>query len=154
MSINIRGLDKAAVLVALFTHAQPPQGIAALHHSADDTLSIDEANELSAHPTNANPYTGQPYNIDYLKGRKLRSDLTYNEFDPTQYDLANGEGAAQRAIDSLREQPLFTRLMSYGRVTDNPDIMARTAAGEEYLAYSGTSDMWYDGPDSPGYYMP
>jgi hypothetical protein len=90
------------VLVALFTYAQPPQGIAALHHSADETLSIDEANEIFSSHTDANPYTGQPYNIDYLKGRKLRSDLTYGEFDPAQYDRANGTGTAQQAIDTLR----------------------------------------------------
>src|SRR5581483_10076438 len=151
-AIDISGLDKAAVLVALFTQAKPPIGMAARGHSLDEPLSIAEANEIFSGHTAANPYTGQPYKLDYVKGRKLKVDLSSDELDPTQYDKANGQGSAMQAINSLRGQPPFTRLLSDGRVTDNPNIMARTPEGEEYLAYSGASDLWYDGPNSPGFY--
>lgn len=42
--------------------------------------------------------------FDYLYGRVMKVNITHDEFDPWLYDRDNGNGAAQRAIDNLRNE--------------------------------------------------
>ena len=42
--------------------------------------------------------------FDYLHGRVLKVDLSGDEFDERLYDRDCGEGAAQRAVDSVRAE--------------------------------------------------
>lgn len=87
--VDIKGLDKARVLKALYDHSHP-QGLGFLQ--AGKTVTLEECAKL----LEENTY------FDYLGGRVLKVDLSKDEFDPRLYDRDCGEGAAQRAVDSIR----------------------------------------------------
>lgn len=99
--IDITGLSKAAVLVALFNGVKKTASAAPLLTNAELTLS--KAEEVLGGRSFGTPYTGQPHKVDYVEGRAIKVDLTDDTIDPTQYDAANGEGAAARAIQALRD---------------------------------------------------
>lgn len=86
--INIKGLDKGAVVAALYNNSKP-LGLGILHY--DPKPMSPEEGEMFA-----NNY------IDYLKGRVMKVDVTGDTLDTWGYDRDNGEGAAARAIDSIR----------------------------------------------------
>lgn len=87
--VNIKGLDKAQVLKALYDHSRP-QGLGFLQ--AGKTVTLEECAKLLEEHTD----------FDYLGDRVLKVDLSEDEFDPRLYDRDNGEGAAQRAVDTIR----------------------------------------------------
>lgn len=88
--INIKGMDKGKVLKALYDNSHV-QGLGFL--SAIDNFTLEDAREL---------LKTQTY-FDYLYGRILKVDLSENEFEEWLYDRDNGVGAAQRAIDSIKQ---------------------------------------------------
>ncbi|NGX48136.1 MAG: hypothetical protein K1000chlam3_01526 [Chlamydiae bacterium] len=90
-TIDVTGLNKATVLVALYNTAKP-QGMGFLHYDPTP-MALDEAKEILSQTTD----------FDYLKGRVMKVDLSEDTFDPWLFDRDNGEGAAKRVIDSLRE---------------------------------------------------
>lgn len=90
--IDISKLDKAAVLAALYNRAKP-QGWGYLDYQPGD-MTIEQAREHLAKTTS----------FDYIQGRVLKINLGKAELDPWGYDRDNGQGAAQRAIDALRER--------------------------------------------------
>ena len=81
--MNIAGMSKAKILVALHA-ASRPHGIGALR----PTPTITEAEALDA---------GETY-FDYVRGRVMKVDLSGDELDLRLYDRDNGEGAGERAI--------------------------------------------------------
>jgi hypothetical protein len=88
--INIEGLKKAEVLKVLYNNSKP-LGLGILQFENTD-MTTEEAEEL---------LEDQTY-FDYLKGRVMKIDLKSDvEFEEWLYDRDNGQGAAQRAIDSL-----------------------------------------------------
>lgn len=89
--IDLKGLDKAAVLAALYNAAKP-QGMGFLHYDPKP-MDVEEAKEILSRGC---------FDFDYLKGRVMKVDLSGETLDPRLYDRDNGEGAAQQAIDSLR----------------------------------------------------
>lgn len=89
-SINLSGLNKGEVLAALY-NASKPLGMGFMHFDPAP-MQAEEAESL---------LKGQTY-FDYLKGRVMKVDLSGEELDPYLYDRDNGQGAAQRVIDSLR----------------------------------------------------
>ena len=89
--MNIKGMDKAAVLAALYKHAQT-QGLGVLHYQLGD-ISLEEARDL---------LKTQTY-FDYLKGRVLKVDLSRDELDERLYDRDNGPGAAAYALADLNK---------------------------------------------------
>ena len=91
--VNIKGLDKARVLKALYEHSHV-QGLGAFQavHMGVPTL------EFFAGLLEQGTY------FDYLGGRVLKVDLSGDEFDERLYDRDCGEGAAQRAVDSIRDE--------------------------------------------------
>ena len=89
-NISIRGLDKAAVLAALYNAAQA-QGMGFLQYDPKP-MTADEAGTILAKTTY----------FDYLKGRVMKVDLSKDEFMPDLYDRDNGRGAAQKVIDTLK----------------------------------------------------
>lgn len=91
MTISIQGLDKAAVLAALYNRAQP-QGMMGFLHYNPKPMTAAEAQALLAQTTY----------FDYVKGRVMKVNLAKDEFDPSLYDRDNGRGAAQEVIDTLR----------------------------------------------------
>ncbi len=87
--INIAGLDKAAVLMALYDNARP-QGMGFLHYKPVP-MTREESERLIS----------QSSYFDYVFGRVLKVDLSKDELDPRLYDRDNGPGAAERALKLL-----------------------------------------------------
>lgn len=90
--VDIKGLDKARVLKALYDHSHA-QGLGVLQ--ASGPITVEHCAEL---------LEKQTY-FDYLYGRVLKVDLSGDEFDERLYDRDCGEGAAQRAVDSIKGAP-------------------------------------------------
>lgn len=99
--VSIAGLDKAAVLAALYNASQP-LGMGFLHATPHD-MTVEQARELIA--TDADPDYTTPrrgLRFDYLHGRVLKVDLAGDSFGTWLYDRDNGQGAAGRVIEKLR----------------------------------------------------
>lgn len=88
--INIKGLDKAKVLKALYDHSHI-QGLGFLQAVPDNMVSVEHCRELLTHQTY----------FDYLYGKILKVDLSGDILDSRLYDRDCGEGAAKRAIESI-----------------------------------------------------
>ena len=91
--VDIKGLDKARVLKALYDHSHV-QGLGFMHAAEEGTVTVESCAKL------LEKYT----QYDYLHGRVLKVDLSGDEFDERLYDRDCGEGAAQRAVDSVRAE--------------------------------------------------
>ena len=104
--VDIKGLDKAAVMAALF-NASAPQGYGFLQADlGPQVLSAQDAqNMVDAAP--APKIIGRDdmrtFELDYVLGRPLKVRLAGDEFDPSRFDEVNGgPGSAQKVIDRLR----------------------------------------------------
>lgn len=86
--VDIKGLDKARVLKALYDHSHV-QGSGFLQAVPDGVVTVEYCAGLLA----KHSY------FDYLHGRVLKVDLSGDEFDERLYDRDCGKGAAQRAVD-------------------------------------------------------
>jgi hypothetical protein len=93
--VSIKGLNKAAVLKALYDHSHV-QGMGFMQAVPEGVVTVEHCRMLLEN-------TGYPY-FDYLYGKVLKVDLSGDEFDERLYDRDCGPGAAQRAIDSLRQK--------------------------------------------------
>jgi len=91
--VNIKGLDKAQVLKALYDHSHV-QGSGFLQAVPDGVVTVEHCAMLLGNQTY----------FDYLHGRVLKVELSGDEFDERLYDRDCGEGAAQRAVDSIRAE--------------------------------------------------
>ena len=91
--VDIKGLDKARVLKALYEHSHV-QGSGFLQAVPDGVVTVEHCKML----------LGSQTYFDYLHGRVLKVDLSRDEFDERLYDRDCGEGAAQRAVDSVRAE--------------------------------------------------
>lgn len=89
--IDISGLDKVAVLIALYGRARP-QGMGMLHY-VPGPLSVEEAKAYIADGYGLRP--------DYLKGRVMKVDIRRDTLDPWGFDRDNGTGAAAGALAPL-----------------------------------------------------
>lgn len=89
--IDIKGLDKAEVLKALYDNSHV-QGLGFLQAVPDGTVTVEHCRELLKESTY----------FDYLYGKVLKVDLSKDEFEEWLYDRDCGPGAAQRAIDSIK----------------------------------------------------
>ena len=90
--IDISVFDRADVLAALFNYSKA-QGLGFLHFDAKD-MSRETAAEC---------LEKQTY-FDYLQGRVMKIDLSGDVLDPRLYDRDNGQGAALRALESLKSK--------------------------------------------------
>jgi hypothetical protein len=90
MSIKIEGLDKAAVLAALY-NASRQQGMGFMHARGASGMTIEEARK---------ELEGTTY-FDYLHGRVMKIDLSGDDMDEWLYDRDNGQGAAYAALKPL-----------------------------------------------------
>lgn len=90
--INIKGLDKAEVLVSLYEGAKQ-QGYGLQHEKRK--ITVEEAREM----LKANQY------FDYVNGAVMKVNLSSDEeFAEHLYDRDNGAGAAQRAVDKVKQK--------------------------------------------------
>lgn len=91
--VSIKGLDKAKVLKALYDNSHV-EGMGFMHAAPEGTVTEDRCRELLEKNTA----------YDYLYGRVMKVDLAGDEFDERLYDRDCGEGAAQRAVDSIAQE--------------------------------------------------
>lgn len=110
--IDIKGLDKAAVLAALY-NASTPQGRGFLR-ADPSVMTVDDARQVMGRGDDHAPALrevqaagGMVVNrkelyFDYVKGRPLKVDLTGDSFDPWLFDRDAGPGKAFAAIAELR----------------------------------------------------
>lgn len=97
--INIKGLDKAKVLHALW-HASHAQGISFMGFmSSDFTLERAEA-IIKSRENIDNP--NYRYYFDYVDGHVIKCNIGGDEFDERLFDRDCGEGAAAATIEALR----------------------------------------------------
>lgn len=91
--INIEGLNRADVLKELYNNSKP-LGMGILHYNPKP-MTTEEAQEL---------LNNQTY-FDYLYRRVMKVDLSSDiQFTGRLYDRDNGEGAAERVINKLRNK--------------------------------------------------
>jgi hypothetical protein len=101
VTIDITGLDKAAVLTALYDRARP-RGIRGRLRYRAGSLSEEETQAiLSRGRWDGRDWHGEAY-IDLLHGRVVKMCLLGDAIGPLLYDRYNGEGAAAEVIDRLR----------------------------------------------------
>ena len=92
--VDIKGLDKAEVLKALYDQSHL-QGSGFLQAVPNGTVTVEHCRELLNHGTY----------FDYLYGKIMKVDLKSDDgFEERLYDRDNGVGAAQRAIDFLKSR--------------------------------------------------
>ena len=93
--VDITGLDKAEVLLALYNNSRC-QGLGFLQAIIDDDYTLQNARrDIDESPD---------HYFDYVRGRILKVDLSGDTFDSRLYDRDNGEGAAEAAIKALKEK--------------------------------------------------
>ncbi len=90
--VDIKGMSKAKVLKTLYENSYL-QGLGFLQAVPDGTVTVEHCEELLKKSTY----------FDYLYGKVLKVDLSGDEFDEYLYDRDCGEGAAQRAVDSIKD---------------------------------------------------
>ena len=88
--IDIRGLDKAEVLAALYNSARP-KGMGFVHYRSEPMTYEQAKLELGA----------SHGRFDYLHGRVMKVNVNKDDLDEWLYDRDNGEGAAARALAPL-----------------------------------------------------
>lgn len=87
--MNIKGLNKANVLAALYNNAKP-LGLGMIHYDPKP-MTEQEAEIL----------LNQQTYFDYLKGRVMKVDLSSDELNTRLYNRDNGHNAAEDAILSI-----------------------------------------------------
>lgn len=94
--VNIRGLDKAEVLHALWRHSHA-QGMSFLGLTPEG-FTLQKAQDLikERQENNIKLY------FDYVEGHVIKCDLSGDSFDEFLYDRDCGPGAAEAAISELR----------------------------------------------------
>lgn len=91
--VDIRQLDKAAVLAALY-NASKPLGRGFLNPAAGQPMTVEGAAQVLSDAG------GDPY-FDYLNGRVMKVDLGGDTVDLRLYDRDNGDGTGAAAIAAL-----------------------------------------------------
>ena len=105
--INIAGLDKAELFAALYNHAKP-LGMGIIHY--DPTPLTKEAAQklMAAGDDSARMFPGMGRSerlyFDYVKGRPLKIDITSDEMDTWLYNRDQGDGAAEKIVETLRKK--------------------------------------------------
>lgn len=92
MKVDISGIDKKALLQALYAQAEP-KGYGWFHYIPDHILPDEEMESILA----------KGNRIDYLHGRAMKIYLTDNSIDTSIYNEYNGKNLAETIIASLRQ---------------------------------------------------
>lgn len=90
--VDISGLDKAELLVALFDESHQ-QG-SGVYNDDSEGLPLDEAREM---------LENYDY-FDYVKGRILKVDLSGDELNTSLYNRDNGAWAAEKVVDAVTKR--------------------------------------------------
>lgn len=96
--VNIKGLDKAEVLFALWkgSHAQGMSFLGMVNGG----LTLEKAQDMIRQMQVTDP--GVQLYFDYVEGHVIKCDISGDEFDERLYDRDCGEGRAAEVIEALR----------------------------------------------------
>jgi len=101
--INTAGMDEVAVFTALYNAAKP-QG-RSFHQDEVRDITVEEGARLMHEAEQAHDPADRDYiQYDYVNGRRMkisRQDILAGYIDVTNYDMGNGAGTAQRAVEHL-----------------------------------------------------
>jgi hypothetical protein len=89
--IDITGLSKAAVLLALWQASK--KELSFLKERKIDLFDCEERLAKDSY-------------VDYFAGEVIKVNFSGNEFNPVLFDRDVGDGAAQKAVDKLRNELL------------------------------------------------
>ena len=92
-TVNITGLNKAALLAEFYNNAKP-FGMGILHFDPKP-MTVEEAQQA---------IDNQGYYFDYFKGRCIKTDFEGDELRTWGYNRDYGEGAAERCVDAVRNR--------------------------------------------------
>ena len=103
--LDVRGLDRAAVLAALYNGSRP-LGMGIFHFNPEP-MTPAEASEILESVRQSGLAIQKKYGgaapegiyFDYLKGRVMKIDLAEDLLRVDLYDRDNGPGAARRALE-------------------------------------------------------
>jgi len=90
--INVSDIAPAELLAGLYNQSHP-QGMGFLQATPDDMTTAEAKAALD----------GRSY-FDYWNGRVMKVEINGETLRTALYDRDNGEGAAQRVVDSIREK--------------------------------------------------
>ena len=125
--ISLQGLDKAEVLAALYNGARA-QGMGFFQYDPKPMTKEEAAQQF-----------GNGF-FDYLNGRVMKVNLAGDMLDPWAYDRDNGQGAAERIVNALRDNQGVTAdsiLMQHAEATK--------AAAQETREHINDEDSFGDG---------
>ena len=100
--IDITGLDKAEILMALYNRAKT-QGLGFIHYDPTP-MNLDDARQVLT--ANAKSNSIAPFYFDYLRGRVMKVNFEGNMLNEQLYDRDNGIGTASNALSSLKGRKL------------------------------------------------
>jgi hypothetical protein len=104
--INIEGLDKAELLAALYNGSRP-MGMG-MFQARPGHMTIEHAREcIGVGDDSGRMFPNAPRRelyFDYLYGRPLKIDLGGNVLRTGLYNRDNGDGAAERIVEGLRQK--------------------------------------------------
>lgn len=154
--INIKDLDKAAVLAGLYNNSKV-QGMGffgqkSLGNKAGKAMTVEDAKkEIEDLQTN-----GRKLYFDYLHGKVMKIDLSGDELNPGMYDRDNGEGAAKAAIEQVRNSadrlfqvgPILEGMISQEKKIDETNEALKQKP-EEVLSYCNNSLRIFAIPQAP-----
>jgi hypothetical protein len=99
--MNIKGINKAEILSALYNNSRP-LGLGFLQFDPAP-MTVEEAQKYLDYADEN--YKGYAY-FDYLKGRVMKIDLSKDveEFSTGLYNRDNGENSAEKIIQKIIER--------------------------------------------------
>jgi hypothetical protein len=130
MRVSIRGIDKPTLLVALFNSAKLKVDLNLPRY----VMTTEDAQHL---------LDGGKFFYEMFKGRSLYFDIGGQEISTELYDVDNGEGAAEKIINKLREQgnstipPMVVNFRDCDRVTPHFNGEMVCCENEETFFYPG-----------------
>lgn len=92
-TVDISGIDKKALLRGLYSMAEPQGRGVFRYYIPNDQLSDSDAEKIL-----------EMGDIQYLRGRVMKIDISGDSVDTFFYDRDNGAGAAEALINFLRRQ--------------------------------------------------
>jgi len=103
--MNIKDLNKAAILAVLYNRAKCQGGMGILHFDPKP-MTVEEARTILSQEQGDDAtqmfgdfaHNGNRLYFDYLKGRVMKVDLSKDELNTALYNRDNGPNAAEDAI--------------------------------------------------------
>ena len=114
-NINIKGLSKAEILVAMYNSSKP-LGAGFLDPDYNSILTLEKA-EMLYHQSHGR--------FDYVQGRLIKVNLLSDHVNPCAYDRDNGEGALAACVEAVRSGTSVS-LKVYEKPSDLDDKMKRS----------------------------